>query len=60
MKHTHLSFKEGTIISIVHEEEHVYEMDKYTGGYSGLVRSVGNPLEDNHEHQVSKKTQHEE
>lgn len=35
-------------------------MDKYTGSHFGLVRGVGNPLEDYHEHQVAKQTHHEE
>lgn len=35
-------------------------MDEYTGSHFGLARSVCNPLEDDHKHQVSKQTQHEE
>lgn len=35
-------------------------MDKYTGSDFGVSRSVGDPLEDHHEHQVAKQTHHEE
>lgn len=51
---THLSCIKGAVTRVVCEKEHVYEVDKDTGSYSGLVRSVGNPLKDNHEDQVSK------
>lgn len=35
-------------------------MDQYTGGDSGLGRSVGDPFKNHHEHQVAKKTDHKE
>lgn len=58
--YTHLSSIELWVAGVVCEEEHVYEVDEYTGSYFGLVGSVDNPLEDDHKHQVSKQTQHEE
>lgn len=42
------------------EEEHVYEVDKYTGSEFRLGGGVDDPLEDHHEHQVAKQTQHED
>lgn len=57
--HTHLSCIERWVVRVVSEEEHVYEVDKYTGSDFGLGRRVGDPLEDHHEHQVAKQTHHE-
>lgn len=58
--HTHLSCIEWWVFRVVCEEEHVYEVDEYTGSDFGLGGSVGDPLEDHHEHQVAKQTHHEE
>lgn len=57
---TNLSLVELWVVGVVCEEEHVYKVDQYTGSYFGLGRSVGNPLEDHHEHQVTKERHHED
>lgn len=58
--HTHLSCIEWWVLRVVWEEEHVYEVDKYTGSLLGLGRAVGDPFEDHHEDQVAKQRDHEE
>lgn len=58
--HTHLSCIELLVLRVFCEEEHVYEVDKYTGSKFRLGRGVDDPLEDHHEHQVAKQTQHED
>lgn len=57
---TYLPWIERWVVGVVCEEEHVYEVDEYTGSDFGLSGSVGDPLEDHHKHQVSKQTHHEE
>lgn len=58
--HTHLSTIELWVVLVFCEEEHVYEVDEYTRSVFRLVRGEGEPLEDHHEHQVTKQTQHED
>lgn len=57
--HTHLSSIELWVVLVFCEEEHVYEVDEYARSVFRLVRGEGKPLEDHHEHQVTKQAQHE-
>lgn len=57
---THLSFIQLWILFVFCEEEHVYEVDKYAGSTFRLGRSVDDPFEDHHKHQIAKETQHED
>lgn len=58
--HTHLSCIELFVLRVFCEEEHVYEVDKYTGSHFRLGRGVDDPLEYHHEYQVAEQTQHED
>lgn len=57
---THLTLIQRRVFWIVCEQEHVYEVDQYTGSHFGLSRRVGDPFEDHHENKVAEQTQHEE
>lgn len=57
---THLTRVQWWVIWVGCEQEHVYEVDQYAGGHSGLIGSVNDPFEDHQEHEVAEETQHEE
>ena len=59
-KRTHLSCVEWWVLRVICEEEHVNEVDEYTGSGFRLGGRVGNPLEDHHEDQVAKQREHED
>ena len=56
---THLSLIERRIARVFSEHEHVYEVDENAGCLVGVGRSVGQPLKNHHEYQISEQTQHE-
>ena len=55
----YLSRVEGADVGVLHEE-HVDEVDEDAGSQAGVRGPEGQPLVEDHEHQVAKETQQEE
>lgn len=57
---THLPREKLGVLWVVCEQEHIYKVDQYAGGDSGVSWSVNDPFKDHHEDEVPEEAQHEE
>ena len=55
----YLSGVQWRVVWVLGEQKHVYEVDEDAGGPVRVLRPEGDPLEDDHEDQVSEEAEHE-